>query len=83
LIGRVLCQQGWGQLCSRANPFNAVVADEQAGVAQLGALARVGVIVCGDAVGVVDEQGGHGWLRMKGKGGEHGRWPGASGILHA
>ena len=50
-----------------ADPCDAVVADEQAGVAQFCARARVGVVKRGDAGGVLNQQGGHGgggqWLK--------------------
>ena len=52
--------QGRGKLGGGAHPCDAVVADEQAGVAQLCAQARVGVVKRGDAGGVLNQQGGHG-----------------------
>ncbi len=51
-------QRRW-QLAGRAQPFDLVVAHEQAGVFQFAAFGRVGVVERGDAGGVVDEQGRH------------------------
>lgn len=51
---------GGRQLSGRADRLDAVVADEDRGLAQFACLARVRVVKGGHAIGVTDEQGGHG-----------------------
>jgi len=51
-----LLDQLVGVLSGGDDPLDAAIADQQRGVIQFG----VGIVLCGDAAGSVDEQRGHG-----------------------
>jgi 2-polyprenyl-6-methoxyphenol hydroxylase-like FAD-dependent oxidoreductase len=57
-----LLEQFVGVFSGGDDAFDAAVADQQRGVLEFG----VRIVLCGDAAGAVDQQGGHGLVLGKG-----------------